>query len=952
MKIRFSSIIVLAGLFAGSCAVEDPSVVQGTICAVMEGTDTRTSVTDEGTFSWSAGDRIWLHTTKGGVDAILSSGAGTSSADFSYGSYFGDMTGVAVYPYNAGHSVSDDVLEVVLPASYDLGTRLTNTNAVMYGVNEGGTLKFSHLAGLMRFVFKNVPAGTDEFQITLDKKINGVFSADRTADHPVIQTQATNVVAEKTVVLNFTAMKTVSDISLYIPLPLGTYGTLDLVLRAGDQMVWSYSNTVKNTVSRKSLILMPTVNLGGTINSGFGGDVVDLSKEGTANAYIVSAAGAYDFKPTKGNSDDPVGAISSAEVLWETFGTAVVPTVGDLVKNVRYENGRIRFETQPTFREGNAVIAARDASGTILWSWHIWLTDHPESHQYYNGAGIMMDRNVGATSAVPGDAGALGLLYQWGRKDPFLGSSSISENIKAKSTLNRTPTVMSSPSSGTIEYAVANPATMITGNDADGDWYYTEDASVEDTRWTESDCSKSIYDPCPPGWRVPDGGSEGIWAKATGATSPTTSGKYDDNSKGENLSGKVGDASSIWYPSAGYCYGSVADLYEVGIRGYYWSASPNGKYALRLAFDYARGLHLLTDFYRACGHAVRCVLESSVVAPPVTDLSKEGTANSYIVSEAGMYKFTPTMGSSDKSVGAIASVEVLWESFGTDVAPNPGDLITNVTYKKGTIRFETPSTYHEGNAVIAAKGSDGNILWSWHIWLTDQPEGQEYYNNAGTVMDRNLGATSATPGEVSALGLLYQWGRKDPFPGPSSISKNVTSKSTHSPSYVNSNSKNGTIEYATANPTKFIDGNNINNDWYYTGDGTADNTRWTESDSPKSIYDPCPAGWRVPDGGSNGLWAKASGSSSSSTYYTYNSSKKGMNFSGELGSSSTIWYPAAGYYSVYGSSLVSYLGYFWSASPSDSLAFIMGISSDSRVYWKESMSRDSGRSVRCVQEKL
>jgi uncharacterized protein YjdB len=136
----------------------------------------------------------------------------------------------------------------------------------------------------------------------------------------------------------------------------------------------------------------------------------DLSLSGTANSYIVSQKGAYKFKAVKGNSSESVGAVSSAEVLWETFGTDVTPNVGDLVKNVSYKDGEVTFYTAETFREGNAVIAAKDASGNILWSWHIWLTDEPQVQEYYNNAGTMMDRNLGAASATPGDVGALGLL--------------------------------------------------------------------------------------------------------------------------------------------------------------------------------------------------------------------------------------------------------------------------------------------------------------------------------------------------------------------------------------------------------------------------------------------------------------------------------------------------------------------------------------------------------------
>ena len=335
-----------------------------------------------------------------------------------------------------------------------------------------------------------------------------------------------------------------------------------------------------------------------------------------------------------------------------------------------------------------------------------------------------------------------------------------------------------------------------------------------------------------------------------------------------------------------------------------------------------------------------------------TDLSSSGTANSYIVSAGGTYKFTPTKGNSSESVGSIASAVVLWETFGTDVTPNVGDLVKNVKYNNGVITFETPSAYKEGNAVIAAKDASGKILWSWHIWLTDEPQGQVYYNNAGTMMDRNLGATSATPGDVGALGLLYQWGRKDPFLGSSSISSSVEARSTLTwPSEVTSNSSNGTIAYATAHPTTFITNDDKSNrDWYYTGSSSTDNTRWTTSDKTKSIYDPCPHGWRVPDGGHKGVWSKAKSSSSSS--HTYNRSNEGMNFSGKFGADQTIWYPASG--CRYGSgdldlSHVGLAGTYWSASPSDYYAFYLDFSYDDRVYSSSRALRYYGQSVRCVQ---
>ena len=688
--------------------------------------------------------------------------------------------------------------------------------------------------------------------------------------------------------------------------------------------------------------------------------LVNLSVSGTANCYVVSNAGSYYFKSVKGNSSTSVGTVSSVAVLWESFGTSTTPSVGDLVKSVSYTDGNIHFDTATIFKEGNAVIAAKNSSGTILWSWHIWFTDEPQGQEYYNNAGTMMDRNLGATSATPGDVGALGLLYQWGRKDPFLGSSSIhyDDIAEAKSTITWPSAVYSDSSTGTIAYATTNPTTFIRYKSSNYDWYYTGSESTDNTRWTTSDTDKSIYDPCPAGWRVPDGGSNGVWSKALGSSSYFNQGSlYNSTNEGMNFSGKFGSASTIWYPASGYRYGDVGSLNFVGDSGYYWSASPGDYYECSLFFIYNGYVYPSFNNYRALGHSVRCILESSIPSTPTepsfVNLSVDGTANSYIISEAGTYKFTPTRGNSNQSVGSISKAEVLWETFGTNVTPNVGDLVKNVKYQNGAISFETPATFKEGNAVITAKDASGNILWSWHIWLTDEPQGQVYYNNAGTMMDRNLGATSATPGDVGALGLLYQWGRKDPFLGSSSIHYDdiAEAKSTITwPSAVYSDSSTGTIAYATTNPTTFIRYKSSNYDWYYTGSESTDNTRWTTSDTDKSIYDPCPSGWRVPDGGSNGVWSKALGSSSSFSY-TYNSTNEGMNFSGKFGSASTIWYPASGCRYGNDDSLNHVgLGDYWSASPYDNFAYNLYFNDFGSVLPSNRLNRASGLSVRCLQE--
>ena len=116
----------------------------------------------------------------------------------------------------------------------------------MYGVMEDERLKFNHLAGVMRFSFKNVPVGVDRFVFTVDKKINGTFAADLTADYPVLQTEAAQADAERTVTFNFDALANTSDVKIFVPLPLGTYESLELALYKVQLLPWIFHYHMKS----------------------------------------------------------------------------------------------------------------------------------------------------------------------------------------------------------------------------------------------------------------------------------------------------------------------------------------------------------------------------------------------------------------------------------------------------------------------------------------------------------------------------------------------------------------------------------------------------------------------------------------------------------------------------------------------------------------------------------
>lgn len=320
-----------------------------------------------------------------------------------------------------------------------------------------------------------------------------------------------------------------------------------------------------------------------------------------------------------------------------------------------------------------------------------------------------------------------------------------------------------------------------------------------------------------------------------------------------------------------------------------------------------------------------------------TDLSSAGTANCYLVQESGNYKFKAAIGNTNINVGNVKSVEVLWETFGTDEKPNVGDVIASATYNDGYVYFSTPENFRDGNALITVKNSKGTILWSWHIWCAAEGWSEQvYYNDAGTMMDRNIGATSATPGNVGSIGLMYQWGRKEPFVGSSSLSLDNAALATASRSV----SSGATVLLCEMNPLMFyLECRMPQGSW----------------DVQKTAYDPCPFGWKVPQGGDDGVWAKAIGHTTSITD-TALITECGLNLSGVVGDDELIYYPFTGYYDGLNAGAlrsVSYYGYCWSStfiSSTNSYYFQTSNAGQVKSVCDRSYGSGYGYPVRCQKE--
>lgn len=547
---------------------------------------------------------------------------------------------------------------------------------------------------------------------------------------------------------------------------------------------------------------------GDDVNVQTGGKVFfDLSSTTTANCYMISSANYnYCFDVTvKGNGadgvldgSDPTLDPGWVDVVWMDKGLADnfrlsshYPSQGRALLELN-NNTSVNNTSEVTYDdilEGNVLIGAyTEKGGDLLWTWHLWICDRPQIQSYKNGFTVQ-DRDLGAVDYTnSSDIGKVdGLYYQWGRPTPFPVNRTLAKDF----------TIKSSSEIPGVNAAVGHP-----------DTFYDDAVVAEDGKtyrlwgWRSAadEYVKTIYDPCPAGYRVP---SKRLWAELDA---------HNYSVSEHNVTFSVIAGYPVYYPISGYYNGPAA---TEGLK-YYWDGSSSfadkvGAFMWSATYDVVKdNPYLMTYEYRDSDNhgmttrpaiddgpalPVRCVALRST--PHVEDLSAFQTANSYIVDEAGYYKFNAGVrgngvgylvspGSSDYinlTAGLntkidVAFVDYLWwqgDMETKNAEPEPPVIIDfdGEPDEKGYVTFHIDQ-YKKGNLILAGYDEKGVILWTWHLWLTDKPamkKSKDY-----EVMDRFLGATYAPPA-VSAksvdmsddqwnatIGFYYQWGRKDPFP--------------------------------------------------------------------------------------------------------------------------------------------------------------------------------------------
>ncbi|RRD90855.1 fimbrillin family protein [Bacteroides heparinolyticus] len=439
------------------------------------------------------------------------------------------------------------------------------------------------------------------------------------------------------------------------------------------------------------------------VNDGTNANIYDLSTKGgtavmrTANCYIVNAAGRYKLPLVYGNAVDYVkvpgtGNNSSAYTSTASGGNVLNPFINhrgagitdpyiynntncipanctlvwqdepNLVTNVNLSSDGHFLEftvNQSTIRQGNAVVAVRNASNTVLWSWHIWVTDYKPGttgttpdKEITNYQGIqykIMPVNLGwcdgeeknyaertvqvrfkqtGTSAtqtitVKQKAHAITELgnntyFQWGRKDPFVGALAgninktwydANGNVKT----NQLPPISSfSTGNACITSGITLPNTFCT-NGGYMDNKYANLWSANNTVYTGNDnpVVKTIYDPCPVGYKMPP--SNAFTGFTTTGNSTSTQSQFNVQgtwSNGWNFHcGPNHTGDTVFFPASGGRIYSSAVPYVVGSGAFYLTAGPGSTYYGRFLLFSPGLVHPLYNDTRCYGFGVRAAQE-------------------------------------------------------------------------------------------------------------------------------------------------------------------------------------------------------------------------------------------------------------------------------------------------------------------------------------------------------
>ena len=403
-----------------------------------------------------------------------------------------------------------------------------------------------------------------------------------------------------------------------------------------------------------------------------------MTQQSTANCYVIHNPGTYKFPTVYGNSIKNGADNKSAYTSTKSGSSILSPFLGahgpitklqidninnacliwqdtqNLISNISYTgDGYVHFSVEKsTIHNGNAIIAVRDNSNTILWSWHIWVTEEDltpieiENYQHYKynilpvnlgwcglnaesyaqrevkirikqqSGNKTIDFTLNQKGHSEGNRkNGNNPYFQWGRKDPMLPSNGLGDVDKECFT---TDTQYSFQHIGLntadIKEYIRNPHKFNTKEEMDGLYYNLWSTDNDKTDANDEVVIKSVYDPSPVGYSLP---------ASNAFTGFTTTGDYEDNPAEFNVNGGFAKGwhfyckpnkkgSTVFFPASGFRYGSLSDgagLSFVTADGYYWVAGPYDSNLGRCLRFYRGSVRPLGNDRRSYGFTVRCAAE-------------------------------------------------------------------------------------------------------------------------------------------------------------------------------------------------------------------------------------------------------------------------------------------------------------------------------------------------------
>ena len=387
-----------------------------------------------------------------------------------------------------------------------------------------------------------------------------------------------------------------------------------------------------------------------------------------SNAYETTATGTYVLQHFKDHNNQNItnpwiektnssayANIDGAKIVWSDEKDLVTsPTIAHVGGD-----GYLDFEVkQSDIKSGNAVVAVTKG-GTVVWSWHLWfapksalnkieVTNHQgvkynfteetlgwkpkgevttynaprtvkvKVEQTIANGGTKQFTVINITQNNGGKKEGIATLYQFGRKDALPGTD----------TFYPTNSYSFDNTTGgrSLGYAIQHPENMFiyaqTGTYyydwCNATYYNLWSADNTTTGFNDNAVVKTVYDPCPVGFKMPASNAfTGFTSNGqyqSGAANINANGTADSWDKfsaayGHNFYTNGSKTATIFFPASGFRNFSDGSLFNVGNYGYVWSAVPSYTYGGCGLYFYWSYVGPQCNYDRSYGFVARPVSE-------------------------------------------------------------------------------------------------------------------------------------------------------------------------------------------------------------------------------------------------------------------------------------------------------------------------------------------------------